>query len=111
MQKDADTWSAILGHDALGAGAALTDDQLLVAYRDWKDLRALELLPSGPAGVYGLTYAVRPTPGAQRSERVEGRISSAGTIDILSRQPAGPPNCPICLASGTLIDTPLGPVA
>lgn len=110
MQKDADTWSAILAHDALGAGAALSDDQLLVAYHDWKDLQALELQPTGPAGVYGFTYAVRPTSGAKQSERVEGRISTAGKIDILSRQPAGPLNCPICLASRTLIDTPLGPV-
>lgn len=119
MQKDAETWSAILAHNALGAGVNLTDDQLLTAYHDWKDLRALELQPQGPsgafvppsaaAGVYGFVLTVRPVSNTKQGERVEGRISTPGKIDVLSRQTAGPPNCPICLVESTTIDTPSGP--
>jgi hypothetical protein len=111
MQKDADTWSAILRHNALGAGVNLTDEQLLTAYHDWKDLEALALTPTGPAGIYGFTMVVRPASQTkQGGERVEGRISTNGKIDVLSRQPAGPPNCPICLAETTMIATPFGDV-
>ncbi len=110
MQKDADTWAAILSHNALGAGANLTDDQLLTAYHDWKDLQRLPLDPAGPAGIYGSTFVVRPQPSTKATERVELRISATGKIDVLSRQPAGPPNCPICLVDKTRIDTPSGPI-
>jgi hypothetical protein len=121
MQKDAEVWQAILVHNALGAGANLTDAQLLTAYHDWKDLRALELQPVGPGGayvppagvggVYGFMLIVRPTPSStKQSERVEGRIDTAAKVDIVSKQPAGPPNCPICLSDATSIDTPTGAV-
>ena len=119
MQQDAETYDAILRHNALPpAPATWTDGQLLAVYRDWKDLRALPLTPAGPPGVYGassgvytVAYLVRPGDVTQgQSERVELRIDTAGKLDVLSRQPAGRPNCPICLADTTTIDTPAGPV-
>lgn len=110
MQKDAEVWAAILRHNTFGAGVDLTDEQLLTAYRDWKDLQRLPLDPTGPAGIYGATYVIRPQPATKLTERVEIRVSTAGKVDVLSRSAAGPPNCPICLADTTLIDTPRGPV-
>lgn len=110
MQKDAaDTYAAILGHNALGAGANLTDDQLLAVYHDWKDLQRLPLDPTGPPGIYGSTFVVRPQTATKSGERVELRIDTGGRITVLSRTQAGPPNCPICLADTTRIDTPAGP--
>jgi len=40
-----------------------------------------------------------------------GTITSAGAIEVQQRAPGVPPACPICLARGTLIDTPDGAVA
>lgn len=110
MRTDAETYAAILRHSGLADGASLTDDQLLAVYHDWKDLQRLALDPTGPAGVYGSAFVVRPQTASKAAERVELRIDTAGKIDVLSRTPAGPPNCPICLADTTLIDTPRGPV-
>jgi hypothetical protein len=33
-----------------------------------------------------------------------------GIVTVTSKTASGPPNCPICLAAGTLISTPAGPV-
>lgn len=110
MQKDADTYAAILRHNALGAGANLTDDQLLAVYHDWKDLQRLPLDPTGPPGVYGSTFVVRPQTAAKTGERVELRIDTRGRITVLSRAQVGAPNCPICLADTTLIETPRGQI-
>jgi hypothetical protein len=106
IQADAETYSAILSHNGL-AGAPANADQLLTVYRDWKELRALDLQPVGD--VYGFAVLVRSTGGGKEGARVEGRIDLGGRISILRREPAGPPNCPICLDAATLIDTPAGP--
>jgi len=110
MQRDAETYAAILRHNGIAAGASLTDDQLLALYHDWKDLQRLELQPTGPLGVYGFTLVVRPPASDKEGERVEGRIDASGSVTVLRRQPAGQLMCPICLSAGTRIDTPRGPV-
>jgi hypothetical protein len=112
MQKDADTYAAILAHNSVTVGATLSDDQLLAVYHDWKDLQRLPLDPTGPQGVYGSSLLVRPPPtgGKASGERIELRIDTAGRITVLSRAPANPPNCPICLVGTTLIATPSGDV-
>ena len=111
LLQDADTYGAILRHNSLPpTPASWTDVQLLAVYHDWKDLRAFPLALTGPPGVYGVTYLVRPSDASKQGERVELRIDDRGQLTILSRQQAGPPNCPICLADTTRIDTPTGPV-
>jgi hypothetical protein len=107
IQADAETYRAILQHNGF-AGAPANADQLLAVYRDWKQLRALDLQPVG-GDVYGFDMLVQSTGGAKEGARVEGRIDVGGRISILRRETAGPPNCPICLAAATLIDTPAGP--
>jgi hypothetical protein len=110
LVQDADTYSAILRHNSLPpTPQTWTDAQLLAVYHDWKDLRALPLALTGPPGVYGVTYLVRPRDATKQGERVELRIDDRGQLSVLARQQAGPPNCPICLADTTLIDTPSGP--
>lgn len=108
IQGDAETYQAILRHNGL-VGAPASSDQLVAVYRDWKLLRALELQPVGD--VYGFDALVQSTGGAKEGARVEGRIDRGGRISIVRREPAGPPNCPICLDAATLIDTPAGPRA
>jgi Hint domain-containing protein len=107
IQADAEGYRAILEHNGIAVAPATTD-QLLAVYRDWKQLRALDLQPAG-GDVYGFDLLVQSTGGAKEGARVEGRIDRGGRISIVKREPAGPPNCPICLDEATLIDTPAGP--
>ena len=106
IQGDAEVYQAILRHNGL-AGAPVTADERLAVYRDWKLLRALDLQPVGD--VYGFDLLVQTSGGAKEGARVEGRIDKGGRISVLRRDPAGPPNCPICLDEATRIDTPAGP--
>ena len=110
MQQDAATWNAILQRDSLPpAPSTWTDGQLLTAYKDWKDLRAVELTPVSP-GTFGATYFIRPDATSQLSDRVEIRIDDRGRITIASRQIGQRLNCPICLVDSTAIETPAGSV-
>jgi hypothetical protein len=103
IQKDADTFAAIVAHLKLPA-APYTADQQLAIYREWKTLNALQLQPVN--AVWGFAYlAMRDVGGG---ERVDGRVSADGRVTVLSRSQAGPPPCPICLALGTRIATPSG---
>jgi hypothetical protein len=98
IQKDAVTYAAI----TMRVG---TDE--LAVYRDWKALNALQLQPVND--VFGFAYLAQKSDKA--GERVDGRVTPAGTVTVLTRTSAGPPNCPICLARGTRIATPIGDVA
>lgn len=106
IQRDAETYAAILRHNGL-QGAPGTADEKLAVYRDWKQLNALELQPVGD--VYGFALLVQGAPGAKEGSRVEGRIDRSGRVTVLRKEASGPPMCPICLSAGTLIGTPLGP--
>jgi hypothetical protein len=106
IQKDADTFAAIVEHLKLRA-VQYTPDQQLAIYREWKTLNALELKPIN--NVLAFAYlAMRDVGGG---ERVDGRVSPDGRVTVLNRQQAGPPQCPICLALGTRIATPRGDMA
>lgn len=103
IQKDADTFAAIVAHLKLQA-AQYTPDQQLAIYREWKTLNALQLQPIN--NVWAFAYlAMRDVGGG---ERVDGRVSGDGHVTVINRQQSGPPNCPICLALGTRIATPEG---
>lgn len=95
IQSDAETYAAITAR--VGA------DELAV-YREWKALNALQLQPVND--VFGFAYLARKTETA--GERVDGRVLRSGQVTVLFRTASGPLNCPICLARGTRIATPLG---
>jgi hypothetical protein len=95
IQKDTVTYAAIT--------ARVGTDELAV-YRDWKALNALQLQPVND--VFGFAYLAQKSDGT--GERVDGRVSAAGTVTVLTRTPAGRPNCPICLAASTRVATPSG---
>lgn len=109
--KDAETLTAILAHEKLPADAAsLSDAQKVVAYRLWKVLASMALDPVGDDR-YRFDYLAEPEPGADQGTRTAGTIDAQGTVKIEQQAAAAEPMCPICLARGSLIDTPLGPVA
>jgi hypothetical protein len=108
IQKDADTFNAIVAHLGLPSAPPYTADQQLAIYREWKTLNVLQLQPTTNS-VWGFTYLAMKNVGA--GERVEGRVLADGSVSVLTRQQAGPPPCPICLALGTRIATPSGEIA
>lgn len=105
IKADTPTYAAIVAHEDLPAGD-LTDAQKLVLYRAWKLLRAVGLTPSDSG--YSFQYRVAPSNGTY--QMVSGTVRGDGVVSVASRQPSGPPLCPICLAASTLIATPTGPV-
>ena len=108
VEKDADTYQAILRH--LSLAAAATDEQKLAVYRDWKQLNALQLSRVNDQAYAFQNYRVVSTPGAKSGFLVAGRVTPDGNVVVVNREAAGPPNCPICLADGVRIATPSGDV-
>lgn len=110
VQADAEAFAAILAHLGIDAGADVTADQKLAIYRAWKQLGAITLEPAAGGG-YRFDYLNMPPPGGGEGRRTTGTIDASGAVTIEEQAPAGEPMCPICLARGTRIATPDGPVA
>ena len=108
IQKDNQTFAAIVAHLKLASAPPYTADEQLAIYREWKTLNFLQLQSTAP-GVWGFMYLAMKNVGG--GERVEGRVLANGSVSVLTRQQSGPPQCPICLALGTRIATPSGEVA
>ncbi len=107
IKADTELYAAILAHENLPAGD-LTDAQKLTVYRAYKLLNALVLTESGPDHTFG--YRVQKGTTGASYEMATGKVATDGTVTIMSEAQTGPPVCPICLAAGTLIATPGGPV-
>jgi hypothetical protein len=103
LQRDTETFPVIVAR--LRLAPPYTTDQQLAIYREWKTLEALPLGSVGP-GIWGFEYDAQRA--ASVGEHVFGRAFADGKVVVLTRAPAGPPNCPICLAFGTRIATPAG---
>ncbi len=105
LQANTEEFNQILAHHNLTGLTTFTDDQKLLIYRDHKRLAALqfELTPTG----YQFLFQVAESP--EHGELVSGQIDGQGEITNLQKTPAIV-TCPVCLAIGTLIDTPTGPV-
>ncbi len=107
IRADTATFAAIAAH--VNVSAAPTPAEILAVYREWKMLNALVLAAQG--GDFGFDYVAASAPGASEGWHVAGLIHPNGTITTTRKDPSGPPPCPICLARGTRIATPGGPVA
>ena len=106
IRAQADLYAVIIAHEHLPSGD-LTDAQKLAVYRAYKHLNALTLKPNG--NEYEFEFRAQPK-GQNTIQLVKGTVRADGVVTVTSTTPAGPPNCPICLAASTLIDTPSGPV-
>ncbi len=104
IKANAAEFSAILEHLGLPSKADYTDEEKLLIYREHKVLTyGVELTASGD--VYNFTLRV----GEGQGYRISGTITPSGEITVL-KQETSFNTCPICLAKGTLIDTPAGPI-
>jgi len=107
---DVEAFKALAARNGLDRTGQFTDDQKLAVYQAWKALNAIALDPIGN-GTYRFDYLAQPVAGAAEGTRSGGTITASGTIDIEQQAAAPEPMCPICLARGTAIETPGGPVA
>ena len=105
LQANPEEFTAILKHNSLDGLPIYTNEQKLLIYQDHKKLTAI-LFEVNQAG-YSFQIQVAETEG--RGELVSGNIDSHGKITVQERTPSIA-TCPICLAAGTLIDTPRGTV-
>jgi hypothetical protein len=110
MQAEHELFTAIAKRLSIDPDGALTDAQKLAIYRQWKVALSIPLDVVGD-GRYRFDYLAQPVAGATEGKRTAGLITDRGEITIEEQAAAGEPNCPICLARGTRIDTPDGPVA
>ena len=109
IRADAVVFGVIARHLGLDpAGEFAVEGQILI-YREWKMLGRVFLEPAGD--LYRFDLLIQPALGAQMGTRYGGTIAMDGTVTVEAQAPSGEPPCPICLARGTRIATPDGPVA
>jgi hypothetical protein len=109
IKADSQGFAAILASLGLAGTAEFTPDEQLAIYREWKRLNAV-VLTSVAKDEAAFDLVTETDPGLGQGKRTRGTIDVRGTIRIESTEPTFLVGCPICLARGTLIDTPLGAV-
>ncbi|MCI0394616.1 MAG: Hint domain-containing protein [Chloroflexi bacterium] len=105
LQANTEEFNAILAHNNLAGLTTFSDEQKLLIYREHKKLAAIQFQLAGSG--YRFQIQVAKTEG--QGELVSGVIDAQGVITVEERTPTFV-TCPICLAAGTLISTPAGPV-
>ena len=108
IQADEETFAAILDRLSLAGTTDFTADQKLAIYRQWKQLNAIALTVAEDRAAFDLL--TETDPGLGQGVRSTGTIDVLGTIVVGRSEPAFLVSCPICLARGTLIDTPWGQI-
>lgn len=106
LQTNQEEFQTILTHNGLSGSTTFTDDQKLLIYREHKKLNAIYFELVGDK----YQFQIQTGSEGQQGSVITGTIDGAGSIEVQKQEP-GFLTCPICLAAGTLIDTPRGPVA
>jgi hypothetical protein len=105
IQANQEEFQAILNHNNLSGVTNFTDDQKLLIYREYKKLNAIYFQVVSDK----YQFQIQTGSEGQQGSVVTGMIDANGTIQI-EKQDRAFPTCPICLAAGTLIDTPRGAI-
>ncbi len=104
IKANSDEFSAILNYLGMEQKDNYTTEEKVLIYRQHKKINgAIELTASG--SLYNYVLRV----GEGEGLRIEGTITRTGQIAV-TKQETSFNTCPICLAKGTLIDTPEGQV-
>jgi hypothetical protein len=104
IEANREEFTTILTHLNLPDKAGYTDDEKLQIYREYKKLNGAVRVT---AAASGYTFTIRI--GQNQGETYQGTIAVNGLIMVTGTTPSIN-TCPICLAEGTLIDTPNGAV-
>jgi hypothetical protein len=103
-------YRAVASKLGINTSGPITDAQKQAIYHLWKAAISVPMDPVGN-GQYRFDYTAMPLAGNELGVRTSGLIDATGAISIEQQAPAPQPPCPICLARGTRIDTPAGPIA
>lgn len=106
LQANQEEFQAILSHKNLAGVTTFTDEQKLLIYREHKKLNAIYFELTGDK----YQFQIQTGSEGQQGSFITGTIDGNGSIEVQKKE-QGFPTCPICLAAGTLIDTPRGPVS
>lgn len=107
IEQDREAFEAILEHEGLSEDDEFTDEQLIAINELYKQMQAVQLESDGDLH----RFSVQVLRDQQDSLLVTGTVDAGGAVTVEGEAPTEPPNCPICLSSGTLISTPHGMVA
>ncbi|OGO39624.1 MAG: hypothetical protein A2W35_09170 [Chloroflexi bacterium RBG_16_57_11] len=105
LQANAEEFNAILEHNNLKGVTSFTDEQVLRIYQEHKKLAAVQFTLDQAS----YRFQLQSAKGEGNGELISGMIDGQGAITVQQREPIIA-TCPICLAQGTLIDTPTGPI-
>jgi hypothetical protein len=105
LQANQEEFDAILSHLGLSGQTTFADEQKLQIYREKKRLNAIIFQTVSDK----YQFKIQTGSEGQQGTVITGTIDGRGSIEVSHREP-GFPSCPICLAAGTLIDTPRGAV-
>lgn len=106
LQSSEEEFELILSRNNLSNSVFLTDQQKLLIYREHKKLDAISFQRVEDAYQFQIQTGREGQPGSL----ITGTIDANGSI-VVQEQESIFPSCPICLAEGTLIDTPRGSIA
>jgi hypothetical protein len=105
LQANEEEFQPILDHLGLTGQTSYTDEQKLRIYQEHKKLNAIDFQLAGDK----YQFQIQTGKEEQSGKIVTGMIGGGGSISVSRSDPAIL-SCPICLAAGTLIDTPRGSV-
>jgi hypothetical protein len=105
LQANPEEFNTILAHNHLASLSTFSDDQKLLIYREHKKLTAL----SFQLGPNSYSFQLQSAKTEGKGELITGTIDRQGKITVQQRTSSFA-TCPICLAAGTLIDTPASPI-
>ena len=107
LQANLEEFQVILSHTNISGKPYFTDQQKLVIYREHKRLNAIFFQLVGQPAVY--QFQIQTGAEGQQGSVITGTIDANGAIEVQNEESSFP-TCPICLAAGTLIDTPRGTI-
>jgi len=111
IQADAPTFQAITERAGMGGNTTFSDADKLQIYREWKVLNGVDVNPLGN-DQYHFDVRTEGDAASGQATHYQGTVDAlTSQVSITSQEEVFGTSCPICLARGTLIDTPNGQVA
>jgi hypothetical protein len=111
IQADTPTFQAITERAGIAGKTTFSDADKLQIYREWKVLNGVDVNPLGN-DQYRFDVMTEGDAASGQATHYQGTVDAlTSAVSIASQEEVFGTSCPICLARGTLIDTPNGQVA